>query len=113
MRVTCPTFEEFLECLRDEPAEAVLQKAVRAAIIHRQPNQPGGHGQVIFQASAVISIGTDGGEYLLEVGVDAGRDYYDASGDNSGTIAAEGMREQLRGVCSVLGLKLKPGIIEI
>ena len=113
MRVKCHSVDEFLENLRGEPADAVLQKVVRVSIVHRPA--PGGKDDprvpVVFQASAVIEI-PEQGQYLLELGENCGADYLDASQDKTGTLAAEGVKKKIQAYCELNGLEVRPGIID-
>ncbi len=114
MRVTCNDVDAFLKDLSLADAEQVLQRAVRVSV-SRNPVDGNRRDALKFtvtlQASAIIGL-EDGGEYLLEVGVDCGNDYMDGRPDLGGTECADDMVDQIRHFCESRGLVVRPGIIE-
>ena len=115
MRVVCNTVSDFLLNLESEGAERVLQGVVRISVLS---TPIGGNKkdavkfEVVLQASAVVGL-VEGGEYLLEVGIDCGIDYMDASHEFEGTRVAEVAKRQIEVHCEKSGLEVRPGIIDL
>lgn len=112
MRVVCSTLDDFLEdvkCQAQTP-DMVLQNCIRVSISKRE------HGMakkiVVLQASAVMLL-ESGGEYILEVGVECGTDYEDATQEMNGTKESERLKAKINEVCKELGLVVRPGLIQL
>ena len=112
MRVECPTFEEWLECLEADRPQGVWQNTVRYSIVRRPfgADRSSPKKEVLIQVSAVMQT-EGGGEYLLEVGQDCGFNYDDATQDKAGDHEAGQIKAKLEDVCLRLKLRLLPGII--
>lgn len=114
MRVECHTMEEFLEDLsmriESSGPECVYQRMVRATVAERL-SPDGGRKFIAFQASAVV--GADGGEYLLQVGIDCGVDYTDSTAESPGSESASRLKGLLKDFCTRKGLVVGPGLISI
>lgn len=110
MRVTCQSFDEFMECLKSLGAdESLYADSVRVSISYRDTQETS--RIVTFQASAVV-VRLDGGEYLLECGQTCGKDFLDRGGKHIGSEAAEEKKRQLAEYCGSKW-KVLPGVIQI
>lgn len=113
MRVVCQTVDEFLECLKEEPE--ILQNTVRVSIVER-PVDKGPRDsikyEIVLQASAVVCF-EEGGQYLLEVGIDCGTDVRDADPSLDGTIRAQNLKARIKEFAENSALKIMPGMIQI
>ncbi len=107
MLVTCTTVEGFLKNLATADAGDILSKAVWVEISYREIDEV--RSMANFQASAVVAIGD--GEYLLQVGVDCGVDYNDASQELKGTAEAGQLMRMIDEFCTLKGLEIRPGVI--
>jgi len=115
MRIVCNTVVDFLRNLELEGPEAVLQKAVRVSVSSvplDENKREAVKFSVMLQASAVVCL-PEGGEYLLEVGVDCGRDYKDDSHEYEGTRTATAARKRIEEFCEKHGLDVRPGVIDL
>ena len=108
MRVTCGTIEDFLENLAS--AESVFQRTVWVSIV-KNPHDNGVKFQIGLQASAV-AVYMDGMDTLVEVGIDCGPDYIDASQDFSGTEKAAISKKQISEYSEERGWQVLPGTID-
>ena len=115
MRVVCTTVDDFLRNLESEGPTQILQGVVRINV-SSMPSDGNKRESTIFsvvlQASAVVGL-PEGGEYLLEVGIDCGNDYTDDSHEYKGTRAAGKARDLIEAKCEKLGLEVRPGIIDL
>ena len=113
MRVICPTFDEFLQCLSSE--QEVFQDTVRVSAIRRHANGKSNRDATVFdvvlQASAVVVV-DENSEYILEVGVDCGRDYEDGQGEKVGSYLAAAHKSELKKLADTKGWKLMPGVVD-
>jgi hypothetical protein len=112
MRVTCETLDDFIEDLRNQGSSSVHQNMVRVSTSRRDMDDYGARFMVTFQASAVVCP-SEGGDYLLQVGIDCGVDYEDATREKNGTEGLVKLKERLKSFCGESGLKVGPGVIEI
>ena len=112
MRVVCHSIEDFLENLEG----CKLHDNTIWASITKNPldgtKQDAAKFAVNFQASAVKQF-SDGGECLVEMGIDCGMDYHDTTQDYEGSDAAAESKEKLKSYCDNHGLKLMPGILDM
>ena len=67
---------------------------------------------VLLQASAV-KIFSDGGECLVEMGIDCGYDYRDATQSYEGSEQADELKQSLLEFCEQQGFVVKPGILDM
>lgn len=117
MRVICNTVGEFIEDLNiqiedSDGIDCVLERSVRTSIIQK-PTENEIKKQIIFQASAVVATLDGEGQYLLEVGVLCGFDYYGGEQDYEGTEKAEGLKKELKEFCDKVGIRIRPGVIDL
>ena len=113
MRVVCQSASEFIDDLhvqvKGRGPDCVLQKTVRVSMSRRPIDSV--RFAVTFQASAVVVL-PDGGEYLLQCGMDCGIDYEDATEEMKGSDRAAAETKVLKLFCDASGLALGPGVIE-
>ena len=115
MRVICNTLDDFIENLGGYEKDDILQGCV---YVDTTKNPVDGNKRtavkfsVVFQASAVIAL-PDGGEFLLQMGVDCGTDYHDGTQAMDGTEEADNLRFRLKDFCSSRGVLVRPGIIDV
>ncbi len=115
MRVTCGSLDEFVEDLRNQLGKDsdVFQKTVRVSTSKRDMDDcAGARFMLTFQASAIVCL-PDDSEYLLQMGVDCGIDYEDATREKNGTKELVELKEKLKLFCDESGLIVGPGVIEI
>ncbi len=115
MRITCQDIHEFLECIeaeRPSVCKNILQNTIRISRI-RKPIDGEVKFLISIQASTVINLPDDEGQYLLEVGEECGIDYEDASKDMAGSRRATELREMIVEFCRKHGLSVLPGIIDM
>lgn len=67
---------------------------------------------VSFQASAVLEF-PDGGQALLECGIDCGVDHDDSKDGQDGTKLQKKLKDKLETYCDDYGLMVKPGVVDI
>ncbi len=115
MRITCQSIEEFLRCLEAEPPDAVLQKVVRVSRVFRalDDERPPVKLMVTLQASAVVGIMGEEGQFLLQAGEECGVDYRDSTQEEAGTEKADELRKMIREYCDRHGLEVRPGVIDV
>lgn len=115
MRVKCNTVDEFLENLSAEETDRVVQRVVRVGVTSNPVDgdqRDAVKFRVNVQASAVVDLPDDEGQYLLEVGEHCGFDYNDASQDRAGSERAAELKGRIGRVCRALRLEVRPGIID-
>jgi hypothetical protein len=113
MRVVCNTIDEFLEDLTCEMGNGegqILQSCVRVSILRHEMNPA--KKQVVLQTSAVVLL-ENGGEYILEAGINCGVDYEDSTKEMLGTMKANELKQKIASKCSELGLTVRPGMIHV
>jgi hypothetical protein len=119
MIVTCANVQEFLTDLELQIKESgngcIVQKCVRFSVGSR----PAGEDDrdpvrfvVGIQASAVVSM-KEGGEYLLQMGLECGIDYRDSTNELSGTEEASRNEKLIKDFCSSNGLMVRPGVVQV
>lgn len=116
MRVVCNTVSEFLECIAPDE-QVVLANTIRRSRYRRPVGGTSPRNAVKFlvgfQLSAVILMAQDAGDYLLEVGVECGFDYTDASQEIEGTESADKLEAEVAAFCTDHKYKLRPGVIHV
>lgn len=112
MIVQCGTLDEFIENLTVE--QHLFQKVVRVDVSRRPLDNGPEHVSfaVTFQATTVVLVGEES-QYLLQVGVDCGKDYEDASQEMEGTELANKLKSRLQQYLDSRDWVLLPGIISI
>jgi hypothetical protein len=55
----------------------------------------------------------EGGEYLLQMGVECGMDYRDSTNELSGTEEAYRQRKLIEDFCKNNGLTVRPGVVQV
>jgi len=114
MIVTCKTFDDFIENLNALPTNNRLVEGVlRVSISEMDETGDGVKFIINFQASAIAWLADMEGQYLLELGVNVGRDIRDAEPELAGTEKALECKMVLRELCEVRGWTILPGIISI
>ena len=115
MRVTTTNVDDFLENLRSEPNGSVLQNIVYVSI-SRNPidgdKRTAARFAVTVQASAVVNLPGDEGQYILEYGETVGVDYEDSTKRHTGSDAAAEIKRKIIEHCDDVGLRVRPGIVE-
>lgn len=113
MTVTCLNIDEFIANLENE--HKLFQDVVRVSIGRRpvgpENEQKAYRFDVVLQASAVVYVDEDQGQFLLQVGVDCGRDYEDADAERPGTAIAKGLFNRIEQYVKERGWRVLPGII--
>ena len=116
MQVVCNNLDEFLgdlnESLRGavEPSNLILQGCIRTSVSENTVSEA--VTQIILKLTAVVIL-PEGGEYLLSVGLDCGKDYNDASQEKPGTAKYCECMKYIEDFCVGRGLKVRSGIIQI
>lgn len=112
MKVSCYTIEDFMVSLKTLIADGggVFENAVRVSISRRPLNESKTKLSVVLQASCVAQPVPEG-EYLLEVGVECGTDYDDATKDKTGTETAYEAKKLIEETIKEDGLRVLPGLI--
>ena len=109
MRIQCEDVQGFIENLKKYDSSRIFEKTVWVDITKASLSEV--VDQVTFQATAIIQT-EDGGEFVVKVGIDCGRDYADNSGVGLvGTEIAEKLCGELETFCEEHGLVVLPGII--
>ena len=111
MRICCQSVENFIANIDGSP---LVDTCVWAQVT-RNPIGEDSHSTkyiVHFQASAVKSF-VDGGEALVEMGVECGFDYCDNSQDYAGSEKAAEYRDMLVKYCEERGLIVRPGKLDM
>lgn len=113
MRVVCNDVDEFLECIEQD--SILFQNTIRTSIIRTNAIRSSDRERikfiVIFQVSAVVIVDDEGSQYLLEAGIDCGKDYLDDPPELEGTESAKKFKEKVKVFAKEHGLKVMPGII--
>jgi hypothetical protein len=112
MRVDVATIDDFLANLAADgsrPLSGVVRCSVTKTI--HSVGSPVVH--VTLHAGAVMILEDGGGEYLLDLSVDCGKDDNSSDPDYAGSDCAADIKERLAKVCSERGLTLLPGIVGI
>lgn len=108
MHISCSTIAEFIHCLREDRVKGVWQNTVRyAQYENKVPDKPA--TDFSFQATAIMI--EDEGSYLLELGVDCGRDKFDGEPELLGSTGMAAAHADISAVCKELNLRLMPGVI--
>lgn len=113
MRIGCATVDDFFTCLDAEVQ--IFQSTIRLTVSPHPIGEPT-IGKVptkvaiILQATALVSC-EGNAEYLLEVGVDCGMDYNDASQEKKGTPVAEALKARFAEYAAKRGWRILPGVI--
>jgi hypothetical protein len=107
MRVSCESFSDFIEHL-DQRTEVFdntlfISRAARPLDVGKVQVK----FAVTFQCSTVIL--TDQHQYILEVGVDCGLDYHDASNEHKGTAKAKELSQVVKDYAEKRGWRVLPG----
>lgn len=118
MKVMCSTVADFLANLDIAlvKGDTILQKAVYVDVSDnpidgtRWGKNPAAKWRRDLQAMAVVQM-QDGGEYLLECGVECGTDYR-CEGEYPATERAKIDRGFIEAYCIGKGLTVRPGTIE-
>ena len=113
MIVTCKTFDDFMVNLNSIPNDRLVEKTLRVSISELDESGTGTRFIINFQASAVVDFESLEGQYLLELGVDTGRDIRDAEPELTGTEKALEYKTILSELCKARGWSMLPGIISI
>ena len=113
MIVTCKTFDDFLVNLKSIASNRLVENTLRVSISELDESGSGTRLIINFQASAVIDFASLEGQYLLELGVDTGRDIRDAEPELTGTKCACEYKAVLKTLCDARGWTMLPGIISI
>ena len=112
MRILCYTVDDFIKNIEG----AKLYDSVVWSNITSNPlddnKQKAVKFEVCYQASTVKKF-EEGGECLVELGIDCGIDYHDSTQDFGGTEKAYQSRDLLKKFCDVNRLKLLPGILDM
>ena len=113
MRITCNTIEEFLSNIIDDVKlfENTIWVSVSKSPLDGN-DRNSARFEVSFQASAVI-IFPEGGESLLDLGIDCGKDYHDVSQEFLGSEEASEHKDKLKSFCDGRDLVLRPGVVSV
>ena len=112
MRIVCVSLEDFVTNLKETPEEKLIEGIVRVSVSENQGENEV-RFDINFQASCVVEFLRSDGNYLMEVGIDCGRDIRDAEPDLEGTKNCNKCRESIAKVCDSKGWKILPGHISI
>jgi hypothetical protein len=115
MKVVCKNLEAFkknLTSARDLIEDSIFNSTVW---VDTSEVLQGEFGQsvkylIILQMGA-IKIFPNGGEALVECGIECGYDFRDATQDYEGTEKAEDLKKELTVFCEEQGFTLKPGML--
>ncbi len=113
MIIACHTVDEFLENITEDIG--LVENTIWSSITKNPVDgnkRTASQFDVNFQASAVL-IFKDGGECLLELGIDCGKDYHDASQDYAGLEEAEEHKSRIQKFCNGRSMLLRPGIVSM
>ena len=113
MLISCNTMEEFCANIKEE--NKLVENTIWTSITKNPldgDKRSAVKFEVTFQASAVIIFG-DNGEALLELGVDCGKDFHDATQDYIGSEEAETLRDQLNQFCNGRDILSRSGIVSM
>ncbi len=114
MIITCKTFDDFLVNLKHLPTnDRLLEGMLRFSISEMDETGDGVKFIINFQASAIVWLADREGQYLLELGVDVGRDIRDSDPDLTGTKCALEYKAVLEELCKTRGWTILPGVISI
>lgn len=111
MRVTCNSVEDFIVSL--SIVEHIFDNTIRANITRRPidgSNWDAARFSVIFQISTVVCK-DDGGEYLLEAGIECGTDFEDATPEKEGTERASACLDKVTQYAEKRGWQVLPGVL--
>ena len=111
MKIRCSDVCSFTKNIEIAGPDHVFEKAVWTDVTRASVNEA--VDDVMLQASAVIAS-ENGGEYLLQLGIDCGREYADATETekrHTGKANAERQKKELSVFCELHGLMVRPGII--
>ena len=108
MRVTCKTVGEFIGNLKLE--NDVYRKIVYVTIEEEPLDQDGIKFAVVIQATTIVRT-EDGGEYLLVVTENCGKDLRDVSQDYGGSELAFDLQDKIKTACEELGLEVRTGVV--
>jgi len=106
VRVVCKTIEAFVENLR-------LGKPVENVVWVDETRREVGEHKILhnLQASAVVRLRDDEGEFLLQYGEDVGFDFTDGEPEMEGTKAVNHRKGYLKQCCEDMGLVVRPGFV--
>ncbi len=120
MRIVCQDIDDFLYNIKKEGKDNVYRKVIYVSYVKRplDKNKECVRWEILLQASTVIHVSSitgikDEGEYLLEVGIECGIDYADASKELKGTERATKLKKQIQDFCHANGLTTRPGVIDM
>jgi len=125
MKTTCNTIQEFLEIIDTEikshGQKCVFQGIIRISISERPLSDDPTmkredilRWMISIRATTIIDLGADVGQYLLEMGVECGRDCRDSNPepDMSGTEEANRQKAIVKSFADYNSLTVGPGVIE-
>jgi hypothetical protein len=114
MIVKCNTVEDFLTDIESQVKRngsgCIVQNTVRLNVSKREISDV--THAVVLQGAAIVSM-KEGGEYLLQFGIECGHDYSDASQEYAGTDLANKQIKRIKDFCTSYGLTVGPGVIKI
>ena len=109
MRVTCKTVSEFIDNLKSEKGN--IYRNIIYVMIEEEPlDQNNIKFSITIQVTAVVRT-EDGGEYLLVVAENCGKDLRDVSQDYGGNELAFDLQDKIKTACEELGLEVRTGIV--
>lgn len=108
MRITCTTFEEYLECLDAE--SNLYQNSVHFSIVKKPPEKDKVKEEVHVVLTAVAEK-EDGSEYFIDLIRFCGFDRPAPEGEAEGSFIAGKIREELIAYCEKRDWKVRPGIL--
>ncbi len=113
MQISCHTVDDFISNISEDVRlfdNTIWSSITKNPIDGNRKNAS--QFDVHFQADTVICF-PDGGQCLLSLGIDCGKDYHDASQEFIGSEEADEYKRQLKTFCDGRCLLLRPGIVSM
>jgi translation initiation factor 1 (eIF-1/SUI1) len=115
MRIVCKNLDAFKKNLTG--AKDLMEDIIFNSTVWVDTSEvlQGDFGQsvkylIILQMGAIKRF-PDGGEALVECGIECGYDFRDSTQDYEGTEMAEDLKKELATFCEEQGFVLKPGVL--
>lgn len=113
MRIACVDFDDFIENIHEQNLynDSVFVSKSRRSLNNGASIREATSVQVILQLSAIIDY-ADGGQALLECGIDCGVDRLTADGDTEGSATLKDLCDRLKAYCDERELRIRPGLLD-
>lgn len=113
MRITCTDLDDFIENIHDQNIynDTVFISKSRHSLNPGLSVRESTSLRIILQLSAVLEF-VDGGQALLECGIDCGVDRLTADGNTEGSDTMKLLCDRIKSYCDERELRIRPGLLD-